>query len=473
MIFSSAVFLTLFLPLFLLFNFIINKKLKNYNILFFSLVFYAWGAPTFLFYLLASIVLNFYIVRAMDRQIVKSGKRWLLSVSVIINVGMLAYFKYANFFVENVNQILHSAGFQPASWTAIALPIGISFFTFQSLTYGVDVYRKVHKPLDKISDYALYIMMFPQMIAGPIVRFNTIANEIIEREEKLDTIITGFYRFVIGLAKKVLIANVMGEMADNIMGMDYMSIDSTTAWIGILAYTFQIYFDFAGYSDMAIGIGKMIGFNFPENFNNPYVSKSISEFWRRWHMTLGAWMKDYLYIPLGGNRVASPMRLYFNLWFVFLISGFWHGASWNFVIWGAYHGIFLILDRIFLLKLLSKIGKIPSTIFTFFIAIMGWVIFRIENFDQAMLYYSRLFAFDFSAFDWAGNGKFFVFLIIAILFSFCTMTRFGLRIQDKIFYNDYTNRRYIIMAILSLVLFILSLSSVTSSGFNPFIYYRF
>ncbi|MCD6113530.1 MAG: MBOAT family protein [Bacteroidales bacterium] len=401
-------------------------------------------------------------------------KNILISLSVILNIGLLAYFKYANFFVENLNAILNNFGCTSVAWTKVALPIGISFFSFQKLTYSVDVYRKVHSPLKKISDYALYILMFPQLIAGPIVRFNEIADQIEDRKwnENIDNKLTGFFRFTLGLAKKVLIANVLGEEADKIFAMSPNEVTSGIAWLGTLAYTFQIYFDFAGYSDMAIGIGRMIGFDFPENFNNPYISRSISEFWRRWHMTLGRFMKDYLYIPLGGNRV-KPVRLYFNLWFVFLVSGLWHGAAWNFVLWGAFHGIFLIADRMFLLKFYKRIGKIPSTIITFFIVIIGWVLFRSDNLTHAFGFMSKMFEFKFMATDFNFNLKFFTILIIAIFFSFWGSFK---KIEDwqvRLFDKKQNNKTIIIMVISSIIMFIISLSAITSSGFNPFIYFRF
>lgn len=474
MVFSSAVFLLFFLPVFLLVYYLIHPKYRNNTVLLFSVFFYAWGAPNFIFTVLLSMVVNFYIVGLMHSTTKRSLRRILLTLSVVINMGLLAYFKYANFFIDNVNAMIESLGLgSPVAWTTIALPIGISFFTFQSLTYSVDVYRRVHEPLNKVTDYILYILMFPQLIAGPIVRFNQIADQITNRQETADDRLLGFYRFGIGLAKKVLIANVMGAEADRVMAMDFATIDSTTAWIGILAYTFQIYFDFAGYSDMAIGIGRMIGFSFPENFNNPYVSRSITEFWRRWHMTLGAWMRDYLYIPLGGNRVNTKRRLYFNLWFVFLVSGLWHGASWNFVLWGAYHGFFLILDRIFLLKLLEKSGRFFSTVFTFFLAVMGWVVFRIEAFDDAMVFYKRLFAFDFNAISFHSNMETIIIMVVAALFSFITISKAGLKWQNLVYFSEYTNRRKILMFAVVLILMVLSLASITTSDFNPFIYYRF
>lgn len=473
MVFSSITFLLYFLPLFLLVYYASPKQFKNYVILLFSIVFYAWGAPKFVFILLATTAISFYLVKWMDQSKERKKKRLLLAVSIIINLGLLAFFKYANFFIDNFNQAFESLGYNAVAWTKIILPIGISFYTFQTLTYSVDVYRGVHKPLEKLSNYVLYIIMFPQLIAGPIVRYNSIADQIVTRNETNSDRLLGFYRFSIGLAKKVLIANVMGAKADEILSMDFMAMDTTTAWVGILAYTFQIYFDFSGYSDMAIGIGRMIGFKFPENFENPYTSKSITEFWRRWHMTLGAWMKNYLYIPLGGNKVKTNRRLYFNLWFVFLVSGLWHGAAWNFIIWGAFHGFFLVIERLFLSKLLKKAGAAISLTYTFFVTVMGWVIFRIEDYQSAYVFYKRLFSFNFSTFDFSGDLQFSFLLFIAIFFSFFTLLPSGNKIQQKIFYSDYSKSNIIIGFVIAIFLVILSVSSIATSDFNPFIYFRF
>src|SRR5690554_4787370 len=353
MVFSSILFLFCFLPLFLISYHIVATRYKNIVLLIFSLVFYAWGAPEFIFLLLGSLTINFYVVQAIYNN--HRRKKLFVYISLIINIGLLAYFKYANFFIENVNAILSQLNITNVGWTQIVLPIGISFFTFQSLTYTIDVYRNVHKPLDKLHDYLLYILMFPQLIAGPIVRFNTVADDIVDREKNdtIDNKSYGITTFVIGLSKKVLIANVLGEFVDTTFSNSISEASSGLLWLTIIAYSFQIYFDFSGYSDMAIGLGRMIGFRFPENFNNPYISQNITEFWRRWHITLSEWMKDYLYIPLGGNRVSSVYRLYFNLIVVFLISGFWHGANWTFIVWGAWHGLFLILDRVFLIKIMK------------------------------------------------------------------------------------------------------------------------
>jgi len=473
MVFSSITFLLVFLPLFLLIYYLTPHKFRNITLLVFSIFFYSWGAPKFIFILLGSTFLDFYLVRWMHNTPRSTKKRFLLAFSIFINIGLLAFFKYANFFVENMNNILAQFGAENVQWTAIVLPIGISFYTFQTLTYSIDVYRGKHKPLDHVWDYVLYIIMFPQLIAGPIVRYNHVADQIVHRRETSDDRLLGFYRFCIGLGKKVLIANTMGQTADLILGGNLSELSMGMAWIGILAYTFQIYFDFSGYSDMAIGLGRMLGFKFPENFNNPYISRSITEFWRRWHMTLGGWMRDYLYIPLGGSRVKTQRRLFFNLWFVFLVSGLWHGASWNFVIWGAYHGVFLILDRLFLDKLLKKSGKIISTLVTFFLVIIGWVIFRIEDFDQAAIFYSRLFSFEFEPVLWRTLLPFLITLIFALYFSFQTAFPSGEQLCDKVFGESYSSRMKIIFLIVSIVLLGLSIASITSSGFNPFIYFRF
>ncbi len=473
MVFSSNIFLFYFLPIFLGLYFLADTKYKNYVALFASIFFYAWGAPKFIFVVMGSILADFYLVQQMYKS-VDVKKRVYLVISVILNLGLLAYFKYANFFVDNLSSVFGLLGGGDFQLAKIALPIGISFFTFQKFTYTIDVYRGKHKPLERVSDLFLYILLFPQLIAGPIVRYSEIADQLTDRSknETVENRLTGFYRFIIGLSKKVLIANVMGAEADKIFAMDPNIISSGAAWIGVLAYTFQIFFDFSGYSDMAIGIGKMIGFKFPENFNNPYVSRSISEFWRRWHMTLGRWMKDYLYIPLGGSKVNSKWRLYFNLWFVFLISGLWHGASWTFVAWGAFHGMFLILDRLFLVKFLDKTGKIPSVIFTFLVTVVGWVIFRSVSMHFAFDYLSKMFTFK------AGelvrpDLEFWTIFALAVLFSFFTLFKPGIKIEQKVFYKDYKVSGYLVMAIVSLILLALSVASITSSGFNPFIYFRF
>lgn len=408
----------------------------------------------------------------MDRSEGKRRKQ-LLALSLIMNLGLLIVFKYANFFIENVNVLGQKMGMETIQWTKIALPIGISFYTFQTLTYAVDVYRKVHKPLVKLTDYLLYIMSFPQMIAGPIVRFSHVVDQITNRKETMDDKLFGFYRFSIGLAKKVLIANTLGQTADFVMSLPSDGVTFWLSWIGIISYTFQIYFDFAGYSDMAIGLGKMMGFSFPENFDNPYNSRSITEFWRRWHMTLGQWMRDYLYIPLGGNKVGK-VRMYANLWMVFLISGLWHGASWNFIIWGAFHGLFLILDRLFLKRVLDKVGVLPSVLFTFLIVVIGWVFFRLETLDEAIHYLQVMFGMTGHTGVFNMNTELWVFTLIAAVISFICLTKVGRTLQTIIYQSENcTIRRYVIYTGTAIILLGLSISTIAAQGFNPFIYYRF
>lgn len=474
MVFSSIVFLLYFLPAFLITYYFANKKYKNIVILLFSIFFYSWGAPKFIFVLLGTTLVDFYLVNWMSQTEEQRYRRLILAISVSMNMGLLLYFKYSNFFIENVNALLSVFGDKNIHWTKLVLPIGISFYTFETITYVVDVYRKVHKPLKNFWDYQLYIILFPKLIAGPIIRYHDLADQITDRShnDTIDNRLHGFYRFTIGLAKKVIIANQMGQQADIIFAMDYTGLNTFTAWIGILAYTFQIYFDFSGYSDMAIGLAKMIGFKFPENFNNPYTSASITEFWRRWHMTLGAWMRNYLYIPLGGNKVSSKRRLYFNLWIVFLASGLWHGASWCFVLWGAYHGLFLVLERSFMLQFYAKIGKLTSTMITFIIVVIGWLFFRVEKVSDAFVFLKQMFAFNFNN-SHAFSFEFYTFFVFAILFAFFACFQRGQIIQDSIFIHNYSNRRHFAISLISIMMLAISISSITAFGFNPFIYFRF
>jgi len=476
MVFSSIIFLVYFLPVFLLSYYVAPKKLKNPVILLFSIFFYSWGAPKFIFVILATTFLDFYLVRWMSKTPKRLYKRLMLTLSVSVNLGLLFYFKYSGFFIENVDLVLtHLFHGQALGWTKLVLPLGISFYTFETITYVVDVYRGVHKPLNNFWNYQLYIILFPKLIAGPIVRYNELADQITDRaqNETTENRLMGFYRFILGLSKKVLIANQMGALADSVFKSDYATLSTHAAWMGILAYTLQIYFDFSGYSDMAIGIARMIGFKFPENFENPYISQSITEFWRRWHMSLGRWMKNYLYIPLGGNRVDSRLRFYFNLWLVFLISGLWHGASWNFVFWGAYHGTFLALERAFLLKIYDKIGKLFRTLLTFFIVVVGWVFFRVEKFGDALLYLKQMFVINTKKYPLQTDPEFYALLFIALFFAFFAYFSRSQKLQDSIFTGNYSNKRHLLAAVLSMLLFIISIGTIAATGFNPFIYFKF
>lgn len=475
MVFSSVIFLLYFLPAFLLLYFITPAKLKNLVILFSSIFFYAWGAPLFIFVILGTTTLDFFLVRIMHHSADDKKRKFFLVLSLCLNLGLLFYFKYCNFFVDNFNVLLHVLGVSGVKWTAVVLPIGISFYTFESLTYAIDVYRRVHKPLSNFWNYQMYIILFPKLIAGPIVRYHEISDQVSDRSANytIDNILAGFYRFCIGLGKKVFIANVMAAKADLVFSSDLATITAGTAWLGALAYTFQIYFDFSGYSDMAIGLGKMMGFKFPENFNNPYTSQSITEFWRRWHMTLGNWMRNYLYIPLGGSKVESKSRLYFNLWFVFLASGFWHGAAWTFIIWGIYHGIWLVLERAFLLKIYQKIGPIASTLLCFVLVLIGWVFFRADSFSFALGMVKKMGNFNFYIDGALLDTQFLFFAALAILFSFFTAFSTGQKIQQKVYSSSFSILGNVGMTIASLLLFTLCVAAITSSNFNPFIYFRF
>ena len=438
-----------------------------------SLFFYSWGEPFFVMAVVAAIVADYFIARKMAAS---EGKRrkGLLAISLVMNVGMLLYFKYANFFVANLQALYAHFGAQPFHWVEVALPVGISFITFQKISYMVDVYRRTVEPQRKCQDLMLYILMFPQLIAGPIVRYKDISQQLTDRkaDDTYERRVVGFSRFMFGLGKKVLVANVLAEYVDAVFSASPGDFSSGTAWIAILAYTFQIYFDFSGYSDMALGLGLMLGFRFPENFNFPYISQSITEFWRRWHITLSSWIKDYLYIPMGGNRVKVP-RMYFNLVFAFFISGFWHGAAWTFIVWGLYHGFFLILDRLGMKKVLDKIGKLPAIIATFFVAMVGWIFFRADNLTYAFAYLRRMFAFDGRWDEFYCDRRFLFVFFVAIVGSFWGIFKKGEQFQ-YCFFAEKPKRKWLFLGFgLAVLLYVLCGGSLLAGGLNPFIYFRF
>lgn len=480
MVFSSSIFLLWFLPIFLGVYFLVDRRYKNAVALLASLLFYGFGSPKFLLILLASITIDFFLVRQIDKSQEAKRRKLFLVFSIILNIGLLAYFKYANFFIDNFNAVLEAFGASPIHWTKVVLPIGISFFTFQKMSYSVDVYRKTSAPLNSIFDYALFIMLFPQLIAGPIVRYNEIAGQITDRRanETIDNKILGLYRFIIGLSKKMLIANILAEYVDQVFALPTTEIGCSTAWLGMLAYTFQIYFDFSGYSDMAIGIGRMIGFKFPENFNNPYISRNVTEFWKRWHITLGRWMMDYLYIPLGGNRKGTR-RTYLNLWIVFFLSGLWHGAAWTFVAWGAYHGLFICLDKLLKVKgkrleTRGKLSTLISQLSTFIIVMIGWVLFRSDDLSYAFHYIGNLFGANGNTTVAFVTPQFVFTLIIAAFFSFFGLTKAGDKALDFFFNRQaYNNKQVVWVGLIMIILLVLSTSFILKGSFNPFIYFRF
>ena len=389
MVFSSALFLFYFLPLFLVGYFVAPKRLRNLYTTCASLGFYAWGAPTFLPIFLASCVTDYLLAKTLSKTEAPTRRQQILWVSMLLNVGLLLYFKYANFFVEQVTALTHQLGFSFGKWHKIALPIGISFFTFHKISYIVDIYRRTSPPVRSLGEYFLYITFFPQLIAGPIVRYHEIQDQIQGRKHTWDGFVEGCWRFILGLGSKVLLADPMAAVATHVFSHKPYDISVGYTWLGTLAYTMQIYFDFAGYSSMAIGLALMVGFRFPENFNHPYLAVSVTDFWRRWHMSLSRWMRDYLYIPLGGNRV-SPNRQKLNLWVVFLISGFWHGAEWTFIAWGIFHGFFLALERTSLGHLYLTISPLLRRALTFVTIMFGWVLFRSESLSEAIARWGRM-----------------------------------------------------------------------------------
>ena len=380
MLFSSITFLYVFLPAVLLLYFIAPRKIRNLILLLTSLIFYGWGEPKYIIVMVVSIIVG-YIFGRLTGSFKKKSKdktaKLCVVLSTIVNLGILIFFKYTDFFISNINKV---GGFG-IKLLDLALPLGISFYTFQILSYSIDVYRGEVEPQKNIIDLAAYITLFPQLIAGPIVRYQTIEKQLKERKESIDLFASGVMRFVIGLGKKVIIANSVASMYETIKALPDEKSSVALYWVASLLFSFQIYFDFSGYSDMAIGLGRLLGFEFLENFEHPYISRSITEFWRRWHISLSSWFKDYVYIPLGGNR-CKKSRMFFNIFIVWLLTGFWHGAEWNFIIWGLYYFIILMLEKSFLLRVLKKLPAVLQHIYSLFLINMGWVIFSNDNLDK-------------------------------------------------------------------------------------------
>ena len=466
MVFSSAIFLLRFLPIVFILNYFVKKEYSNSLLLLASLIFYAWGEPVLVLLMMISIVVNWGIGQIIGKAIGK-GRKSALFIGIICNLGVLVYYKYTGFFISIINGICHKELLNTPPHP-ITLPIGISFFTFQAISYIADIYNGDTEPSSKLVNVALYISFFPQLIAGPIVKYKDINKQIEDRFISWNAVSDGFKRFIYGSSKKVLISNVLGLCVDTIYAYNITLIDGKTAWIGALSYTFQIYYDFSGYSDMAIGLGKMFGFHIPENFNYPYLSKSISEFWRRWHISLGAWFREYVYIPLGGNRNGT-IHTYINLAFVFFLTGLWHGADFTFVVWGLYHGFFSIAERIGLKKILNK-SNIISVIYCFSVVNFGWVFFRADNLFLAFRYISRMILpwrhVDINIPLWEYSDSKTLFAGICAVLGTGMIKFLPERIIDRW-------RNSVMEAVYCVLLLILCLASIASDTYNPFIYFQF
>ncbi len=483
MLFSSSTFLFAFLPLLLALYALCPRPGRNALLFVASMFFYAWGEPRIALVMLASILLNWGFGLALARFSGRGARRVVVALACVVNLGLIAVFKYAAFLWDNLGGAFVALGGASESWPVldpIPLPIGISFFTFQALSYVLDVLRRSANPQRNPLDFGLYIALFPQLIAGPIVRYKDVAEQIDERAVTLDGFALGVRRFIVGLGKKMLIANVVAEQADRIFALDPAQLDLRVAWLGTLCYTLQIYFDFSGYSDMAIGLGHMFGFRFLENFNYPYIAGTITDFWRRWHMSLSTWFRDYLYIPLGGSRKGRA-RTYVNLVLVFFLCGLWHGAAWNFVVWGLFHGAFLVLERMLWREPATKRLGPLGHVYTLLVVMVGWVFFRAENLSAAMAHLSAMAGLG------SGDGRIVhagLFLDRLVVFTLCAGV-IGSMPWLAALERWRTTRRGALgggfgqaawewgATLLLLAVFVLSCADLAASTYNPFIYFRF
>lgn len=466
MLFSSMTFVFLFLPIVCLIYLLAKKELHNAILLAASILFYAWGEPRYLAIMILTILANYVGAIALDKH--KKYKKPILLATIAVDLSFLLYFKYFNFFIDNINSIFA----MDISFLEVIMPIGISFYTFQAMSYLIDVYKGDAKVQKDIYKLALYISLFPQLVAGPIVKYRDVDEQIDHRTVTFDKVSYGVKRFIIGLAKKMLLANTLGAVADEIFGLPVAQASPQLAWVGAIFYSLQLFYDFSGYSDMAIGLGSIFGFKFLENFNYPYISKSITEFWRRWHISLSTWFKEYLYIPLGGNRKGN-VRTYVNLFLVFLATGFWHGASWNFIFWGLWHGVFIIFEKMtgWHKESKSRIISGAQHIYTIFVFVIGWVMFRAENMSYATDYIKNMFGLvkEHTAVNDVSyylNNAEMLALIAGIL---CAMPVF-----NKILYVKYEHK--VLRTLINVwlfILFVVSSATIAASTYNPFIYFRF
>lgn len=459
MVFSSLLFLYVFLPIALFLYYISPDKLKNFTLFILSLIFYAWGEPIYVGIMLFSSVFDYCNGRLLDKFKDKWKRKAVLILSVIVNIGLLFFFKYYNFVIDNLNYLFNLN----ISASTLTLPLGISFYTFQTLSYTIDVYRGEVEASKSFFDYSAYVAMFPQLVAGPIVRYIDIFNQLKKRDFSDKSVAYGIKRFVYGLAKKVLIANKLGELYKLILAKEIITLPASMAWLGIIAFTLQIYFDFSGYSDMAIGLGRMLGFDFLENFNFPYISKSITEFWRRWHMSLSLWFRNYVYIPLGGNRVKLARQI-FNLFITWFLTGFWHGADFNFILWGLYYFTLLVIEKFLIAKALDKAPGFIRHIYALIFIIIGWVIFEFKVSDigpflKAMFNFKN-FASSETLFYLKEYG-FYIIVGTALSFGAC-----------KKLIDEERKTTYLEIAFLFALLIIVTMSLISES-YNPFLYFRF
>ena len=458
MVFSSVLFIFRFLPIAMILYFLTPNKFKNLTLLLVSLIFYSWGEPKYFLIMVASIFVDYFVSRGIEKS--RNNKKvsiMLLSISILFNLGILFFFKYFNFFLENINNILGLS----LKYVKITLPLGISFYTFQTMSYTIDVFLGKVKAEKNIINFGAFVCLFPQLIAGPIVKYTDINLELKHRKIDIKQIQDGIELFILGLGSKVLIANNIGAFWSEIEGKGFDGIGTVIAWISVLAFAFQIYFDFSGYSLMAIGLGKILGFNFPRNFNYPYISKSITEFWRRWHIPLGSWFKEYVYIPLGGNR-EGKLRIYINLFIVWFLTGFWHGASYNFILWGLYFFVLISIEKAFLFKFLEKY-KIISHIYSIFFILLGWTIFAVVDLEQLKILLKQMFSI-------SKNNQWIYYVRnygITFIIAAALATPIVKNIYNKIIKSDILN------TIILMVIFLISIAYLVDATYNPFLYFRF
>lgn len=463
MVFASITFLYYFLPMFLILYFVVPKKYKNIVLLIFSIIFYFYGEPKYILLMLVEVLFSYFMTLSLEKNKSKS----LLGVIISFHIFLLCVFKYFNFIITNINSIFDGN----ISLLNIVLPIGISFYTFQIISYEVDVYRGKVKASKSLIDYMTYVFLFPQLIAGPIVRYETVSKELKSRKVTLEDFSYGVNRFIIGLFKKVVIANNIGELCNILNSSSEVSI--LLYWILGISYMLQIYFDFSGYSDIAIGIGRMIGFKFPENFNYPYIADSVTDFWRRWHMTLSSWFRDYVYIPLGGNRVSTLKHIR-NILVVWMLTGLWHGASWNFIIWGIYFGVILIIEKYFLNKILEKLPRVIRNIYAMFIVMISFIIFSSDDMSSALVAIKGLFSFSSLKF----SNDFIIYYIrsygVILIGGLVLCTPLIKNAINKLRENKILNYIINIFEVIILVLVLVIITSMLiDSSYNPFLYFRF